>query len=81
MIFVICKGCRKLSVSTFHKKSFCVVDAKIDALAEKSEKWSNMDKKVDESLNIMKKQAEVTKLNYTDMVKKSLESKLLIWRE
>ena len=35
MIFVICKECRKLPVSTFHKKSsFCVVDAKIDALAE-----------------------------------------------
>ena len=74
MIFVICKECGKLPVSTFHKKSlFCVV--KIDALAEKFEKLSNIDKKVDESLNIMKKQLEVTKLNYADMVKKSLESK------
>ena len=44
MIFVICKECRKLPVSTFYKKSsLCVVDAKIDALAEK---LSNMDKKV-----------------------------------
>ena len=49
MIFVICKECRKLLVSTFHKKSlFSVVDVKIDALVEKVEKLSNMNKKVDE---------------------------------
>ena len=55
MIFVICKECyRKLHVFTFHKKSlFSVVDAKIDALAEKFENISNMDKKFDD--NIMKK--------------------------
>ena len=47
MIIAICKECRKLLVSTSHKKSlFSVVAAKNDVLAEK---LNNTDKEVDES--------------------------------
>ena len=81
MLFVSCKDCRASSFPMAAlKKSTAIefndINSKIKDLSAKFDSFNkDIEGKVDESLKMIKEQAKVTKVNYADMVKKSIESR------
>ena len=81
MLFVSCIECRASSFPMAALKrstaiEFKDINSKIEDLSAKLDSFNKgIEVKVDESLKMIKEQANVNKVNYADMVKKSIESR------
>lgn len=79
MLFVSCKDCRASSfpMAALKKSSaieFDEMKQKIEVISKKLDSLKNMEDKVKESFQIIKKHSETSKVNYAEMVKRSVES-------
>ena len=79
MLFVSCSDCRASSfpIAAIKKSSsieFKAVNDRIDILSKKLDSFTDIENNVKESIKLIKDHTVTSKLNYADMVKKSIES-------
>ena len=83
LLFISCDDCRESSFPMAALKKSSAIEFKsikesIEALSKKVDNYSAVEVKVNESIKMIKEQSETSKLNFADIVKKSLESKVAL---